>query len=161
MDRRTRQKNQLGMPFGTACHRLRKIVLFKQLEKHGENVCYRCGERINDVNDLSIEHKVSWENVSADLFWDFNNIAFSHLTCNVAHSASDNPRNCFKSGHRLNAIEAPEGQARCSRCKDFKPVDQFNRNASKRNGLCSECKVCQHMAPSHNGSAPGLNPECR
>lgn len=74
---------QLGMPFGTACGRLRKIVLWSLLKKHNENLCFRCGQEIETVEDLSLEHKQPWEGVSVALFWDLENIAFSHLICNI------------------------------------------------------------------------------
>lgn len=75
---------QLGMPFGTASGRLRKLVLFSVLERHEENVCFQCGNKINSADDLSIEHKVPWLDTDARLFWDINNIAFSHLSCNIS-----------------------------------------------------------------------------
>lgn len=73
----------LGMPHGTATGRLRKNILFHLLRKYGESVCFKCSQDIERVEDLSIEHKKPWEGVSADLFWDLDNIAFSHLRCNL------------------------------------------------------------------------------
>jgi 5-methylcytosine-specific restriction endonuclease McrA len=75
----------LGMPHGTACGKLRKNILFHLLKKHGENQCYRCTEPIELVDELSIEHKKPWEGISADLFWDLENVAFSHMRCNRPH----------------------------------------------------------------------------
>ncbi|VVB52086.1 Uncharacterised protein [uncultured archaeon] len=72
----------LGMPHGTASNRLRKIVLFHLLKKLNENTCFKCQGIIEAVEDLSIEHKKPWEGISAELFWDIENIAFSHLNCN-------------------------------------------------------------------------------
>lgn len=73
---------QLKMPFGTASGRLRKMVLFDILKRHNENVCFRCNQIINNYKELSIEHKKPWFNKSPALFWDLNNITFSHLSCN-------------------------------------------------------------------------------
>jgi len=73
----------LGMPHGTAQNKLRKMVLFHLLKKHNENFCFQCGAEIEAVEELSIEHKKPWVNESADLFWDMENIAFSHLKCNT------------------------------------------------------------------------------
>lgn len=70
------------MPYGTACHRLRKLVLFDLLKRHNENVCYRCGQAIELIDELTMEHKKPWENEDAQLFWSLNNIAFSHEFCN-------------------------------------------------------------------------------
>ena len=74
----------LGMPIGTASHRLRKILLFQQLKKHKENICVRCGLEIETVEELSVEHIKPWEGISAELFWDLDNIAFSHMKACVA-----------------------------------------------------------------------------
>lgn len=79
-----KKSNTLGMSHGTACNRLRKNILFSLLTKLNENVCFRCGKTIVSVDELSIEHKQPWEGISADLFWDLDNIAFSHLGCNSA-----------------------------------------------------------------------------
>ncbi len=75
---------QLGMPFGTASNRLRKMALFSVLERHGENVCYQCDRMIDAAGQLSIEHKKPWLHVTPELFWDLDNIAWSHLSCNAA-----------------------------------------------------------------------------
>ena len=75
---------QLGMPFGTAQNQLRRIVLFDLLKRHGENFCFRCGEEIKEVSQLSMEHKEAWQNHETGLYWDVKNIAFSHLSCNIS-----------------------------------------------------------------------------
>lgn len=80
--RSKRISEQLGMSHGAAAGQLRKRVLFHLLTKLGENVCFKCSEVIDKVEDLSIEHKQPWEGRSAELFWDIENIAFSHLHCN-------------------------------------------------------------------------------
>lgn len=84
--RNQRLAQQLGMPSGTAMTKLRKIILFHLLKKHGENVCTRCNLEIVVVGDLSIEHIKPWENIDPALFWDLDNIAFSHIKCNRPHS---------------------------------------------------------------------------
>jgi len=78
-----RKSELLGMPVGTAQHRLRKMILFSLLVKHKENVCFRCGQVIDTVDDLSVEHMKPWASVDdPNLFWNLDNIAFSHLQCN-------------------------------------------------------------------------------
>ena len=72
----------LGMSYGTAFHRLRKSIMLMLIKKLNKNWCYRCGGEIITERELSIDHKKSWFNVSVELFWDLNNIAFSHLSCN-------------------------------------------------------------------------------
>jgi len=77
----------LGMSHGTACNRLRKMILFNLLKKHGENTCCKCGYEITDASMLSIEHIKPWQGRDVGLFWDLGNIAFSHANiCNKAHA---------------------------------------------------------------------------
>jgi hypothetical protein len=126
---------QLGMPFGTAAGRLRKQVMFALLVRYGENNCYRCGEEINDVAELTLEHKEPWFNRDAALFWDLNNIAFSHAKCNRPH--------IYGGGRK--AVEAPDGQAWCWGCERFKSADSFNKRRRNKNGLREYCKDCQSL----------------
>lgn len=79
-----RKAKQLGMPVGTASNQLRKMVLFDLLKRHGENVCFRCGQEIETPDDLSIDHKTPWLDNDASLFWDLSNVAFSHSKCNYS-----------------------------------------------------------------------------
>lgn len=75
---------QLGMNASTASHRLVKDLLFKFVEDAG-HVCHQCGKPMTR-NDFSIEHKTPWLD-SEDpqkLFFDLDNIAFSHKWCNIA-----------------------------------------------------------------------------
>jgi hypothetical protein len=88
MNSNTKKSECLGVPFGTACNRLRKKVLFHLLKKLNENVCFKCSEAIEFIDDLSIEHKHPWEGRDASLFWDIENIAFSHLHCNRPHKTN-------------------------------------------------------------------------
>ncbi len=122
----------LGMPHGTANGRLRKSILFHLLTRLKENVCYVCGEEIKTPDELSIEHKKPWEGVSADLFWDLENIAFSHLFCNRPHRLHNNGG--------WNKKDAPEGMAWCIGHQRFESVENFWKNASFWNGLEKYCK---------------------
>lgn len=81
-----KKKVQLGMPLGTASNRLRKGLLLKYVKLAKENYCFQCGAEITSERDFSIEHKTPYldsEN-PVDLFFNFDNIAFSHLSCNVS-----------------------------------------------------------------------------
>lgn len=79
----------LGMPIGTATGRLRKSLMYSLADKLGLLTCHRCAEQICTEESLSIEHKVAWE--SADdpvkMFFDLDNIAFSHLSCNIREAS--------------------------------------------------------------------------
>lgn len=82
---RVNKSKILGMPYGTASNRLRKMLLFKLVKEAGLNICYQCGEPIETPEELSIEHKKAWLNSDKpiDTFFDLDNIAFSHLSCNI------------------------------------------------------------------------------
>lgn len=124
------------MPFGTASNRLKKKILFNLLVKHLENVCYKCGATIETEEELSVEHKNPWLHVSAELFWDLENIAFSHLICN----RPDRPNgNRFK-----KRIFPPSGTSWCSRHKNFLPENQFTKDKYTSNGFSKICKACNH-----------------
>lgn len=83
MGKNTKKNEQLGMPYGTANNKLKKQILFAYIQRCEDNVCYRCGEKIENIENFSIDHKVPWLDNSPDLFWDLDNIAFSHLSCNA------------------------------------------------------------------------------
>lgn len=121
----------LGMPQGTASNRLRKMLLFRQLKNHNENVCVRCEKEIETVEELSVEHIKPWEGISAELFWDLDNVAFSHMKCNKPH--------IYHGGIAKRKI-GPEGTAWCTPCKNFHAVEKFHKDRSAWNGLQSHCK---------------------
>lgn len=83
-DSNARKSAFLGMPHGTASGRLRKIILFHLLQKHDENVCFRCSRRIETADELSIEHKQPWEGISVELF--------GRLITSHSHTASATSR---------------------------------------------------------------------
>lgn len=86
---------QLGMPHGTASGQLRKKILFSLLEETNKNICFQCGNKIEKESDLSIEHKEPWldsENPTKK-FFDLDNIAFSHLSCNSGAARQTRIRN--------------------------------------------------------------------
>jgi len=94
MENSNKKKNeQLGMSHGKAQGRLRKSIMFFLAQKTGYDICYQCNEKIISVDDLSIEHKIPWLDSEdpTKLFFDLNNIAFSHLKCNVDAARSDTP----------------------------------------------------------------------
>lgn len=62
-----RKSEKLGIPFGTACSRLRKLVLFSLLLKLEENVCFVCEGPILTADEMTIEHKRPWLNADAEL----------------------------------------------------------------------------------------------
>jgi hypothetical protein len=79
-----KKNTQLGMSLGTAANRLRKQVMFSLVVQIGLDECYRCKQKITSSTELTIEHKESWLDSEdpVKLYYDLNNIAFSHLSCN-------------------------------------------------------------------------------
>src|SRR5438874_2568287 len=122
------------MPFGTASARLRKAIMFHLLQRLGENVCIQCAKLIDKSAELSIEHKQPWLDVDADLFWDMENISFSHLRCNTSHRR--------RSGGVDQRKIGPEGTAWCWQHKAFLPVENFASHRSRWNRLAGDCRDC-------------------
>ena len=81
-----RKSQLLGMPFGTANGRLRKQIMFHLVQRLGLDICYRCNKEISVVSEFSLEHIKAWQSSEdpVQTFFDLNNIAFSHHSCNVA-----------------------------------------------------------------------------
>lgn len=121
-----RKSAQLGMPFGTAHNQLCRIVLFDLLKRHGENFCFRCGKEIREVSQLSIEHKKAWQNHDTALFWDVNNIAFSHLSCNIS-AGEHHPKGPVSHGTHSGYSYAG---CRCEAC--VKAQREYQREFRKR-----------------------------
>jgi len=125
-----KKKEQLGMSFGTATARLRKLIMFELVKRCGLDKCYRCGQSIEKIENLSIEHKEAWMDSRnpKELFFDLNNIAFSHLKCNTGAS---------RCPHKI--ISLP-GMAWCWKCKQHKLFEKFP--PSKKYKRCIECTKC-------------------
>jgi hypothetical protein len=118
----------LGMPHGTANAMLRKSLIFKLAGLANMLTCHQCTKVIERVEDLSIEHKHPWQKAQDPKasFFDLDNIAFSHLRCNIGAAT------------RPNKIVAPPGQRWCKHCKAFKPEAEFSASAANPN----RCRVC-------------------
>lgn len=80
-----KKAEQLRMSFGAASNRLRKKILFSLIQEISKDACFQCGEKIETIDDFSIEHKVPWldSDDPIGLYFDLSNIAFSHMKCNV------------------------------------------------------------------------------
>lgn len=119
-----RRAQQLGMPYGTACARLRKALLFQMAQQLDKDVCVRCQESIDSIDDFTIEHIEPWYERDEALFWDLENIGFSHAKCNLPH--------------RRSGPTAKHGQpmmyrrgCRCETCKEWKKADNEKYRSSK------------------------------
>lgn len=142
-----KRATMLGMPFGTAAGRLRKSIIMNLAQKLGLDNCFKCGELIDSLEDWSIEHKQSWyrANNPKESFFDLDNIAFSHIKCNV-------PDN-----HTSTRIVVPEGMAWCTYGKHVQPINLFHKDRNRWTGLHKDCDPCFYEArksyPSRRVSA--------
>lgn len=132
MSNNLKKEATLGMSFGKVAQRLRKNILFHLVVKLKENFCFKCGLEISKVEELSIEHKLPWEGRSDKLFWDLDNIAFSHLKCNRPHVH----------GGGRKRIVPPEGTVWCSGHKIFLSVNMFYKKVSTPTGYQVNCREC-------------------
>jgi hypothetical protein len=145
------KSRQLGMPYGTACGQLRKQIMFRLLQRLGENICHQCSGVIATAEELSIEHKTPWLHHDADLFWDHENIGFSHLACNVNAAARKVPAPGTFTGTSLRRIGA-EGTAWCGSHRGFAPRASFSKNRHRWNGLQDVCRGCRSRQRSRTES---------
>ena len=144
MNNSNRHKSEsLGMPISTAMNRLRKLMLFHLAQRLGQDHCYRCGNKIESADDLGIDHKENWLKKGPELFWDLENVTFSHQLCNslgADHSAGAHERG-MASADKTRKV-GPPGTSWCSGCQQFLPEADFVRNPSGRNGWHWYCKRC-------------------
>lgn len=139
--RRTKRRTgQLGMPLGTAANQLRKRVMFHLAARLGENVCLRCGAVIETADDLSLDHIQPWLDADPALFWDLDNLAFSHLRCNTAAGRHSRQPTGLEPP---NKIDRPDGLSWCSRCQSLRPEDEFHRDKTGPKGRTRWCKPCR------------------
>ena len=128
MDNSNRKKyEQLGMPLGTASGKLRKAIMFQLLQELGKDNCFQCGKVIESIDNLSIEHKVPWldSNDPVAVFFDLNNIAFSHLKCNLS---------AMRPWNKGNLTHGTNGYKHGCRCTTCRIASNTYKNEYRRNG---------------------------
>lgn len=117
---------QLGMAHGTANSRLRKDILFKLVQDTEKDYCFQCGKRIKNIDDFSIEHKTPWLDSKdpVGLFFDLDNIAFSHIKCNYRASRNgQKPLDC-------PSVASYKRGCRCSGC--FEAMRKYHREDKRK-----------------------------
>jgi hypothetical protein len=99
-----KQELQLGMPHGMATSRLRKMLLFRFVQQNKQDICHHCCQKISSLEEFSVEHVVPWLDSQdpAQLFFDLNNITYSHRSCNTGAARRPN-RKYFTAQERLEA----------------------------------------------------------
>ena len=147
---------QLGMAYGTACGKLRKLILFAFVSNDLlKSLCFRCGQKIESVDEFSIDHKEPWldSDDPQTSFFNLKNIAFSHTKCNTSQ-ARHRTTDCVE-GHKQRAIKlskrlnAPAGLHWCSTGQHHASVEDFTKNKNKTAGLESECRTCRSKRRSN------------
>ena len=135
---------QLGMSASGACRRLCRMMLFKLYKRLDEDICYRCGKKIETLKEFSLNHKRPWLHVSTDLFWDLDNIVASHGRCNT--------------GVRRSRPKKFAGDIRTYNRKQFaefyaNPVKRDKWNARRR-----ELYAKKYTGEDEVVESPGLHP---
>ena len=100
------EAKMLGQPTSTARSQLYKKVIWSLAEKCGENTCYRCGGEIDNPKDFSLDHVENWryKDNAADLYFDLDNIRFSHNVCN----SGSRDRRCKRSVNNRCGLKGVE-----------------------------------------------------
>jgi len=99
------KEKYLGMSYGKARNILNNDLLFTYVKKTGNDICFQCGEKILNKDELSVEHKepFMYSDDPKKLFFDLNNVAFSHKSCNYKASRK-NEGPCIKKISRDSMI---------------------------------------------------------
>ena len=146
---KSRKDEQLGMSSTTARMRLTRDLLYKMVCDTGNNMCFRCGKPMTR-EDFTIEHKKAWldSDDPPGLFFDLENISFSHMACNSKESRNGTTahRNAMIKAGKKARMVIPEGMSHCSNC-GFLPVECFGRDKSTWHGYAYLCKKCRRNSP--------------
>lgn len=100
----------------TASNRLKKQLMYTLAVKLDMHWCFQCAAKIEHSDDLSVEHKTPWLHSEdpVGLFFDIENIAFSHKGCNYGASRGKSPKVLCPSA------AAYRRGCRCEGCKKAK-----------------------------------------
>ena len=115
METSNQKKNRLlGMPYGTATSKLRKMLMFEMAKRLDEDTCFRCGTKIDNIDDFSIERTEAWQGSQNpyETFFDTTKIAYSHLSCNTAagthpHKKYANKTEAYREASRRRYADPP------------------------------------------------------
>lgn len=129
-----KKKLQLGMNPSTASNRLVKDILWNFIVGAGKDYCFRCGEKMSR-KDFSIEHKIPWLDSAnpVELYFDINNISFSHIKCNVADRRQTVVAECgtyskYKTGCRCEACTQANTRYAASSYTKEKRQEKYKRS---------------------------------
>lgn len=126
-----KKQSQLGMNPSTASHRLVKDILYSLVKQTGQNTCYQCGFPMTRET-FSIEHKVPWidSDNPVELYFNLDNISFSHLSCNAAAKRNTRPKPV------CGTVSSYSTGCRCSDClvawREYKRTNYKPEERSER-----------------------------
>ena len=150
MGNSNKKKERLGMAPRTASARLRKELLWKYVCLAGDNICYRCEEPIEEIDDLTVDHKTAWLNSNnpPKFFFALDNVAFSHLSCNSQHNW-ENKSDSSKERKRISLADNT-AQEKLRKTNPKWKEDQRRRNAKignhskhiRQQVVGTECEFC-------------------
>jgi hypothetical protein len=128
---RAKRRSLLGEDPGTASHKLKKRVMFKLAVEAGRAVCLRCKKPIESADEMSIDHIVAWLNSPDPIttFYDLNNVAFSHLSCNSSAAQRPATRDENYVSHGYHAYKARK--CRCEVCREAAAAQRRRRKERK------------------------------
>lgn len=95
--RRTKKIEELlGEKLSTAQSKFNKLLIFELAKRCHMDTCFRCGEKITDIADFTIDRKESWilSDDPSKVFYDIGNIAVSHAKCNYEVGTKTYVNNC-------------------------------------------------------------------
>ena len=134
-----KKSEQLGMSHGSAANRLRKEILWRYVVQNKDNICFQCHDIIRGINDLSIEHKVPWldSDDPIGLYFHPDNIAFSHLRCNIGAARQVRERKLVPKHGTYARYRHGREPCRCEDCTKANTEYQsgWDRKAGRTNHL--------------------------
>lgn len=117
----------------TASNRLVKDILYSLVVKTDQNNCFKCNFPMTRET-FTIEHKEPWldSDNPVDLYFDLENISFSHHKCNVG-ARRKTPAKCgsiskYSSGCRCDECRATNSSISRSRYCPEKRSERYRRN---------------------------------
>lgn len=89
MKKENRYKNLVPyVNSGNPAWKLIRCILFDLVKKREINICSKCKESIDNVDEMTLAHIKPWRKTdkregNKELFWDLENIAIEHPWCNL------------------------------------------------------------------------------
>lgn len=153
--REEKRTKMLGMSSGCAQHRLRKSLMFSMAKKLNITKCFRCNKEIECEVDFSIDHKIGWESKenSVELFFDIENIAFSHLSCNIGAAEKKNKKYSSRAESYRDYYSRSKLDGRFERDRERRKRWRKNRLAARSGNI-----VCGTM---EDGAEPSVSANYR